>query len=187
MKILKIQSFHKFLSRLSQREKLIFYGAVFFISATLLDRFVIDPIFSKMEELNKEIQEKESAIKRSLHILAHKDRILAEREKYSAFSSGLKPGEEEMTSLLREIEKLANKSSVYLIDMKPAGLKKVATSEKYFINLNCEAQMEQLTSFIYDLESSNKLFSVERYLINPKSKESSVAKCSLYISKIVMQ
>ncbi|MFC1666928.1 type 4a pilus biogenesis protein PilO [Candidatus Omnitrophota bacterium] len=186
MKVLK-QLVHKFLSRLSQREKLVFYGAIFFISLTLLDRFLIHPIFSKMEELDKEIREKESGIKKSLHILAHKDRIVAERKKYSSFSSSLKPGEEEMTSLLKEIEKLANKSSVYLIDMKPAGLKKAGSSEKYFINLNCEAQMGQLASFIYDLESSSKLFSVERYRIGPKSKESSVAKCSMYISKIVMQ
>lgn len=187
MKMPKIQVFRKFLSRLSKREKLIFYGALFFISLTLLDRFVLYPIFSRIEELDKEIRAKESGIKKSLHILAHKDRIVAERKKYRSFATDLKGKEEEMTSLLKEVEKLANDSSVYLVDLKPAGLKKAGASEKYFISLNCEAQMEQLARFIYDLEDSNKLFSVERYRINPKSKDSSVARCSMYISKIVMQ
>jgi Tfp pilus assembly protein PilO len=187
MKIINLQVLSMVLSRLSKREKAILYGTVLVVSLTAIDRLIINPIFSKMEALNKQIQEKDAGIKKDLRILAQKERILAEKVKYASFLSSSASEEEEMTSILKEVEALAGKSSVYLVDMKPVGLKKSGSSEKYLINVNCEAQMEQLTEFIYNIESSNKLLSVEKCQINPKSKDSSVVKCSMSIAKIVVK
>ena len=186
MKIPKPQTFYNFVARLSKREKIIFYAAVSFVSLTLLDRLIISPIYSKIKSLNEEIQERESSIKKNLNILDQKDRISSEITKYTTFLSSTESDEEEMTSLLKEIEGLANKSSVYLVDMKPAGLKSAGSSKKYLISLNCEAQMEQLTDFMYNIENSIKLLTIEKYQIAPKSKESSVVRCSMSIAKIVM-
>jgi hypothetical protein len=180
-----MQTFYTILARLSKKEKLILYVAVSFVSLALLDRLIISPIFSKMKSLNREIQEKESGIKKNLRILAQKDRILAESAKYSSFLSSPESGEDQITSLLKEIEGYANKASVYLIDMKPSGVKDIGPSKKYLINLNCEAQIEQLTSFMYNIENSSELLTIEKYQISPKAKESSVARCSMSISKMV--
>jgi Tfp pilus assembly protein PilO len=185
--MLKLRALYTILGRLSKREKLIFYGAIFVISLTILDRLIISPVFYKIKSLNEELAEKEKSIKRNLHIVAQKDKILAEKEKYASLLGSLKSEEEEMTTILKEIENLANKSSVYLVDMKPADFKTMGTSKKYIINLNCEAQMEQIASFMYNIEDSNKLLMIEKYQVSPKSKESSVAKCNMSISKIVVQ
>jgi len=187
MKIINLQVLTTMLSRLSKREKFILYGAVLIVSLTALDRLIINPISSKIEALNKQIQEKDAGIKKDLCILAQKERILAEKAKYTSFLSSSASEEEEMTSILKEVEALAGKSSVYIVDMKPVGLKKSGSSEKYLINVNCEAQMEQLTEFIYNIESSDKLLSIEKYQISPKSKESSLAKCGMSIAKIVVK
>lgn len=184
--ISKLQSLYSALGRLSKREKMIFYGAVIIVSATLLDRVVLYPIYFRMESLNKDIKDKSAGIKRNLRLLAQKDKILAESVKYSVYTSIPKSEDEETTSLLKEIENLANKSSVYLVDMKPSGQKDMGSSKKYLVNLNCEGQMEQLTEFMYNIENSSKLLGIEKYQISPKSKESSVAKCSMAISKIVI-
>ncbi|HNW40109.1 MAG TPA: GspMb/PilO family protein, partial [Candidatus Omnitrophota bacterium] len=85
----------------------------------------------------------------------------------------------------KEIESLASKSSVYLVDMKPSGTKESGSSKRIMINLNCEAQMEQLVDFMYNLENSNILLSIEKYQLTPKTKESSVAKCSISVYKVV--
>jgi len=45
--------------------------------------------------------------------------------------------------------------------------------------------MEQLVEFIYNMENSNSLISIEKYQITPKAKESSVAKCSISVYKVV--
>lgn len=184
--MIKLEALYKIFTRLSKREQLILYLAVFFISLTLLDRAIISPIFSKIKSLDTEIKEKETAIRRNSHILTQKDRVSSEIAKYSSFLSAAKSEDEEVSSFLKEIENLANKSSVYLVDMKPAGIKDLGSSKKYLLNLNCEAQMEQITDFMYNIENSSKLITIDKYQISPKSKESSVAKCSMSISRIVI-
>ncbi|MDB4349755.1 hypothetical protein OAA99_02240 [Omnitrophica bacterium] len=186
MKFLKLSTLQTLLSRMSKREKSVFYIAAVVISLTVLDRLVVYPIFSKMGELTEEISEKETGIKKSLHILAHKDRILAASVKYKTLIRSSKSEEEEMTVLLKEIETLANESSIYLVDMKPGGLEDTGPSKKYLLNLNCEAQLQQLVEFMYSIEKSDKLLTIEKYKISPKAKESSVARCSMSISKMVI-
>ena len=184
--MLKLEIIYTFLARLSKREKLIFYGAIFFICLTLIDRAIVAPIFSRIKSLHKEIREAEAGLKNSIGILSRKDRILAERNKYSYFSGNFASTDVEITSLLKEIESLASKSSVYLIDMKPASAKAQGALERFLINLNCEAQMEQLIEFMYNIENSEKLLMIEKYQISPKSRESSVAKCSMSITRVVV-
>lgn len=184
--MIKLQSIQTLLTQLSKRERTILYGVVFFVSLTILDRLIVSPIASKLQSLDKETKERESNIRKNLRILAQKDRILAESSKYDSFFSSAKTEEEETTVLLKDIENLANKNSVYLIDLKPAGSKDIGPSRKFMVTLNCEAQVEQLTSFMYAIENSDKLLTIEKYQISPKSKESSVARCSMSIAKIIL-
>ena len=121
-----------------------------------------------------------------MRILAHKDRMLSETEKYSIFLKKFRSEDEEITALLKEIETLASDSSVYLVDMKPRGLVEADGISKYLFRLTCEAQMEQIISFMFGIENSQKLLTIEGYEISPKSRESSVATCSMSISKLVV-
>lgn len=174
------------LSRLSKREKLILYGVIFFVSLVFLDRLILRSILSKIKLLDKEIQSQEATIKKSLHILVQKDRIKKEANKYASFVTSAQSQEEEMVFLLKGIEELANKRSVYVIDIKSAGLAEEGIFKKYLVRLNCEAQMEQLTGFFYELESSNRMLKIEKYDIRPKTEGSSIVRCTVSISKMVM-
>lgn len=180
-----ILPFQAFFLRLSKREKFVFYGALFFVSLTLLDQLVVSPVFSKIKFLDTEIKNREALIKNSLKIVTQKEKIVSARAKYSYLSSGFTSSDTEATSLLKEIEGMSSKSSVYLVDMKPAAVRG-GSSEKFMISLSCEAQMEQLVDFMHNIENSDKLLMIDKYQISPKSKESSVAKCSMSISKIVI-
>jgi Tfp pilus assembly protein PilO len=181
-----LQQLNAFISRLSKRERMGLNLAVFFVALILLDVGIINPIASKMNSLDKEIQEEMAKIKRDVRLVAQKDNIRREAGKYDSYVARSKSEEEEMTFVLKEIEELASTSSVYLADMKPGGLKETASTKKYFINLVVEAQMEQLTQFMYGIESSSRFLIIEKYQIEPKSKDSSVAKCSMTISKVVL-
>ncbi|MBU2258472.1 MAG: hypothetical protein KJ926_05065, partial [Candidatus Omnitrophica bacterium] len=70
--------------------------------------------------------------------------------------------------------------------LKPSGIKDMGPFKKYFITLSCEAQVEQLVGFFYGIENSDKLLSIDKYQLMPKSSESSVAKCSMTISKMTL-
>lgn len=175
-----------YISHLSKSEKIILCGAVFFVSLVFLDRLILSSILSKIKLLDREVQSQEAAIKKSLHILTQEDRIKKEANKYASFATPAQSQEEEMVFFLKDIEELANKSSVYVIDMKSAGFAEEGIFRKYLVRLNCEAQMEQLTGLFYELESSNRMLTIEKYDIRPKTEGSSIVKCAVSISKAVL-
>ncbi len=183
----QIEVLRKFFSQLSKRERLVLYVAVIFVSISLLDRLLIYPVYSKIDSLNKEINQKETGISRHLRILEQKERILSEAKNYAPFLRKPKSEEEEMTVFLKEIESISNKSSLYIIDMKPAGSKEEKNNIKRFtVNLSCEGQMEQIMDFMYNIENSDELLMIERYQLNPKSKESMVIQCNRARSKLII-
>lgn len=177
---------NKIIARFSKKEKRIFYIVCCLIIIFLAERLILHPVFSKLKSIDEEIYKNEQDIRKSLKILSQKEDILSEKNKYAHLIEGAAFEDEETVSILKEIEGIANKSSVYLVDLKPAGLKKTDNMNKYIVNLNLEAQMEQLVSFMYEIEASSKWLSIEKYEIVPKSKDSSIAKCNLVLSKRVM-
>ena len=183
-----LQELYKFFARLSKKERLMLYVAGTIVSALFLDRLIISPVFSRLKGLDEEIREKEISVRKNIRILSQKDRIRASSANYGSFSGGkLGSDEEEMTSFMKEMEDMANKSSVYLVDIKPGAVKGQEQLKKYFVTLNCEAQMEQIVDFMYGLENSSRFFTIERYQITPKAKDSSLARCSIAVSKTFFQ
>jgi len=185
--IAKLEPFFKALSGLSKREKTIFYAAVLALSFVALDRLIVYPVYSKVKSLNSQIKEGETGIIRDMRILAQKEKIVLETKKYASFMAGSDSDEEAMTSFLKEVENQANKSSLYIIDMKPAGVKtEKESARKFQLVLNCEGQMEQVIEFMYNIENLDSLLSIEKYQISPKSRDTGTVQCSITIAKVVM-
>ena len=183
--MIKLQNLYIFFQRLSKKERLFLYLALGVVSLMVVDRLVISPVAYKMKSLDKEIEDTETGIKNAMRLLAQKDKIVAESNKYNSFLSAARSEEEETTSFLKDIENLASQTSMYLVDMKPAAVKEAGESRKFLVNVNGEAQMEQLLNFMYAVENSDKMLRIEKFEISPKSKESSIAKCAITVSKIV--
>jgi cell division protein FtsL len=183
----QLQLLLKTLSGLSKREKVVFYVTCLFLFLVVLDKLVIYPVYSKVISLNKEIKDKETGITQDLRILSQEQRIILETKKYASYLSNPESDEEAITSFLKEIENLANKSSLYIVDMKPAGVKsEKGNTRKFQLSLNCEGQMEQLIEFMFSVENFDSLLNIERYQINPKTKDSSTVQCTITISKIII-
>ncbi|MFC1658536.1 hypothetical protein ACFL1D_04025 [Candidatus Omnitrophota bacterium] len=181
--MIDFKKYYAFVSHLSKRERTILYIAVGVVSLIILDRLIIDPVLSKMRALDDQTRQEMALIKSDLHILAQKERVAQESQKYEAYSIPDLTTEEITTMLLKEIGNLASKTSVYLIDIKPTGIKEGEVYRQYLINLSCEAQMEQIVSFMYGIEDSSSLMKIEKYNISPKTEDSSIARCSMVISK----
>ena len=184
--MINLQTISKKIASLSPRERLVFNLSSTVIFLMLLDRLIISPISSQIEALNKETEQEEATIKKHLRLLAQKDKITAQSSKFESYLNSSLSQDEEVTAMLKEIEDLANKNSVYLIDLKPSDIKQSGPTKKYMINLSLEAQMDQLAVFMYSVESSDRLFTIEKYKIDPKARESSVARCSMIISRVVL-
>jgi len=183
---MSIKSIVSFVSRLSKRERTIFYATVFVIGIVLLDRLMLSPILSKIEELNDTINLQEDAVEQSLLIVTQEKRIEGEAKRYVPYLSKPQTEEKEITAFLKEVENIAKKSSVYLIDIKPAGQEVDGVSTQYFVKLNFEAQMEQVFNFFYSITHFEQLLKIEGYQIKPKSEGSSIVTCSTSISKAII-
>ncbi len=174
-----------YLSRLNKREKLTLYVAAIFIGLALMDRIIVGPIFSRLKLLDDRIKTQEESIRKNARIVSEKDRVMASVKEYSIYARKARSQEEESATLLDEVERLARKTSLYVVDMKPLAMEEDAVSRKYAVDLNCEAQMEQIMNFMYEVESSKGLLVVESFNITPKSKDSSIAKCNMKISSVI--
>ncbi|MCK4248849.1 MAG: hypothetical protein KAX15_03635 [Candidatus Omnitrophica bacterium] len=188
---------NEFFSRLSDREKTILYITIFIISIVFLDQMILSPIMTKMSQLSKDIDFQEETIKRNLTILARKDKIVEEQNKYSPYLvARRKSDEEEDRSFSLELQALA-KDTIDLIDIRSSGINKIGLlSRQYVIDLNFEAEMKYIFQFLYKIENSDKLYSVEKYNIRSKpdmsmeeddeEEEPNVLTCSISISKVII-
>ena len=173
------------ISKMSKREKMLFYGASTVILILATDRIVVRPIFQSYRSMNQQIQDLQMEIKRSLKILADKNHIEDEKKHYADYMVSPKSAEEEAIALLKYVEELANEAAVNLLYVKPAEQKSEGGQKKYYVTLECEAQMGQLIAFFYKVESSNQVLKVERFSVQPVSQGSSVVKSGVTIAKTV--
>lgn len=174
------------ISRFSKREKIVFFTSIVFASLALLDRVIISPILKKMELHNQEIKTTEYVMIKNAKIMQQRERIEAEEKKYAVYAAKAGTDEEEIATLLREIERLASRTSVYLIDLKPAGINEEALVKKFLVNVSCEGEMEELISFMHHIENSHIIMQIGAFNIAPKSANSKVNRCDLLVYKIVI-
>ena len=187
MKPFNFEKITSLFSRLSKREKMILYVTSFVISALVLDRFVVRPIVKTLHSLNQEARDLQTNIKKSVRLLAQKDRMMSEAKQYAAYSTESKSPEEETVALLKHVEELANHSSVNLLYAKPGGSQQAPEQiAKHYVNLELEGQMEQLINFFYEIENSKMLLRIEKYTLQPTAKGSSVVKCTATVSKAIV-
>ena len=181
-----IKSILSFISRLSKRERTILYVTVFVVGLVLLDRLILSPILSKIQELNETIILQEETIGQSLLIVMQEKRIEGESKQYISYLSQPEAEEKEVMAFLKEVENIAKKSSVYLIDIKPAGKDVDGVSTWYFVKLNFEAQMEQVFKFFHNITNFEQMLKIKEYKISPKTAGTSVITCSVSISKAII-
>jgi Tfp pilus assembly protein PilO len=181
-----IKSFLAFISKLSNRERLIFYVTLAVVGIVVLDRLALSPILSKTDELRETITLQEEAIEQSLIIVTEEDRIKKEIELYAPYLSQSDTEEKEVATFLKEVENIAKQSSVYLVDIKPAGKTVEGAATRYFVKLNFEAEMEQVMAFFYNISGQEQLLGIESYEIAPKVEGASVVACSASVSKTII-
>lgn len=175
-----------FLSRLSKRERYILYITVVVVISVLFEKVVLSPIMERLNKLNREIFIQEKKLERYVRILAQEDLIASEYKKYTPFIRQSRSDEEQMSELLSEIEKMANKTSIFLTDIKPGKIEKVGRYREYSIKIGTESEIGHLANFIYQLEQSPRLLRVKDFYLTPKKKESPILKARMTITQILI-
>ena len=172
--------------KLSKKEKIGLSVAFAFLALAFLDRLLISPIRTKFNALNLQIRISEKQLGGDMRNINQKKFIGEEYEQYLPYIRRSGSDEEEVAKILGEIEALARKSSVYLVDMKPRKPREVEFYKEYTVEIEAEGYMESLMSFIYQLNTSSQLLRVETLRLNLTKGDSKVLSASMLITKVLI-
>lgn len=175
-----------FLNKLSKKEKVGLGIAVAFALLASFDRVIVEPINDRIQQINREINISEKQLGRDLRNLNQKEVITEEYQKYIQYVKKVGSDEEEVAKILVDIEELARKSRVYLVNIKPQSSKEIDFYKEYTIEINIEGEMEPIMNFLYHLNSSAQLLRAEKLRFNLGAKDSSIIKVSVLITKILI-
>jgi len=177
-----MKTFFNWLSKLSFREKILFYLALFFISGALLDKFVIQPFLTDLNKIDAEISSVISEIQNDFYYSSSKNKKLIEQEfeTYKHFFSTPQP--QDSTELSKIVQDIAIKSNVVVERNDPFttrdSLRKIARQ------LNCYGDRKNILDFIYGLSTSDIFLRLDKITILPKKEDFAV---NIILSLIPLQ
>ena len=173
-------------SSISKKEKIWLALSFLIVLFAFSDRLILAPISLKFKRINSVIRMREAQLAQSMHNLNSKDEIAREYEKYLPYIKSDYSEEEEVAKLLEEIENLGRNAGISITDIKPQSSKQISIYKYYVVEIEAEGRMEALTTFLYQLGTSKQLFRASKVYISVKDKETSTAKASMLITKVVL-
>ncbi|MFH1189731.1 MAG: type 4a pilus biogenesis protein PilO [Candidatus Omnitrophota bacterium] len=174
-----------FFYKLSKKERVGLLAALAVIMVVLVDKLVISPVGDKVLHISQEIKFSEKKLSRDLRNINNKDLIESEYKKYKNYvKKSSASDEEDVANILGEIEGLARSAAVNLIDIKPQATKQADFYKEYAIAVEVEGSMEQVITFLHNLNGSTQLLRAVKLRIGLKEKDASIIKASLLVTKI---
>jgi len=167
-----------------QKMGLAVAGAILLVA--LFDRLITSPIGQGFKKVNSEIKMNERQLAQALRNLNQKDEIIREYDKYLPYIKSNYSEGEEVARLLEGIEGMGRDAGISIGDIKPRPPKEADIFRYYMIEIEAEGSMESLINFLYQLSSSKQLYRASKVYISSKDKESSAAKASMLVTKVVV-
>ncbi len=168
---------------LKKNELLLVYVIGGILVFLVLPRAIFGPFASKLSELSREVTLSEARLKKNITLAENKDLIEKEYDKYASYFSMIAFSDEEtVAAFLKEVEKASRSSGLAILDMKPQrDIKEDKFSKQYSISVKAEGNMKQTVSFLYELQTSSLLFSVDKMVLVPKQEDSPELNISMTI------
>jgi len=175
-----------FFNKLSKKERIGLSIAVGFITLAVLDRLVIKPIKDKVDRLNHQIQVSEEELRLDLRNLQEKKVISREYEKYTQYVTKAGSDEEEVAKILAEIEEMARRSNVNLVDITPQAPREIDFYREYAAEIEIMGSMESVVKFLYRLSNSMLLLRAQKLRMTLKGDESKNVAATILVTKILV-
>jgi Tfp pilus assembly protein PilO len=179
--------FSKFISGLSPKERKVLAFAAIIVLAALFDRLLVAPSMNRLHAIENNITEQQKIIEQNMRFLAHRDRIIKEAAVYKDFyAKGVQTEEAVIADFLKKIESLATQSQVALVKVSPDGQDFQKDYLKYLVTLDCSGKLENITNFMYAVNSSPELLKVEKMNLLANARDTEKIQATITISKMIM-
>ncbi len=172
--------------RLSPREIKIFILTLIVLAVYLGFRFLVEPMKENTASLQSQITLNEKRLQKNLNIIRQKEQVGKEYEKYSSLLKQKSSDEQEMTSILSEIESAANILGLRLADMKPKKTKRVDFYNYFSVSLAVDGNLETITHFLYILQNAPYFLNADEVYFEKSSARTSDIRCRLSLSRVLI-
>jgi hypothetical protein len=173
------------LKNIKKRERVLGTITIIIAITALSYNFVVEPLTNRWSGLEKEIRDKEILLTKHNRILRDREEIEKLHSEYTKYfqKEKLTP-EEESATALSNLEKLARKAKVRITNIKPLAIRSYENYAKFTFKVTTESRIDELTNFIYSLQTSEQLLKTDRMVLRAKERQHEVIKAILHITKI---
>lgn len=154
--------------KMAPRERALFCLTAAVVLGALVWQLAIGPYRFRVEMLSAEIEAKQIRLARLERDAVSTDNVSSARRERPARAASKSAGtsEQEMSRLLKAIEVMARSSSIRITDLKPLPAETKNGRQEYRVDLETQASIEQLTRFLYQLQSSPLALSAPRFSLS---------------------
>lgn len=171
---------------LTSRERRFFYVIIALISFWVLSDFVVRPIVAKERGLADKIAAERLNLEKSKKLIARRQVIQREYDNYALLNKMTGSETKEMSKLMTAIESFKNSSSVRMLEYKPSPVKDEHFCKRYTVELEVEGDANQISRFLYEIQTSDQLLKVDKFQISTKGGATDLLKCRISASKILI-
>ncbi len=162
------------LANLSRRERMLVAGSVLVLCVVALDQLVLGPWWRHIANIGREITRLESSVAGYHQLLRRSPQIQGEIEMYTEYMRPAEAEQPTLATLLREIESLGEQSGISLGEVKPLEGSTNSLYQEFAIQVQYRGSLEQWVHFVYLLETSKSLFTIERLAVDRSSEDPGV-------------
>lgn|GEM_PF-1516168 len=173
-------------SKMSKREKIAVAIGAMILMLVVADRLVLSPWLDYRKKLKKEIRELEQTAAGRNLLLSRQGSIFIDQELYKRYIHKGESSDVEIASFLKEIESLAAQSQVSLQEVRPLNTEGGEWYEEYGLEVHFLSSLPQWTKFIYLLDSSSSLITIERNDMGLEKEGSKTLKGVIRIKRLVL-
>lgn len=176
-----------FMNNLSDREKKLAIATIAVVSIAILYALIIAPLYSKWKELSGQARAKVNMLESGFRLLANQKQMNEEYSRLSKYAKTSMSEEEAVADTLALIENISKNDTCLIINIKPVGVTDTGSYKEILIDVSAEGGIGPFSKFLYDIENpSDRLMSVKRFTLSPKSGQAGVLKGTFIVSKILL-
>ncbi len=173
-------------SKMSKREQIAIAVGSIIVMLVITDRLVFSPWFNYRKKLQKEIRSLEQIAAGRNLLLSRQGSITIDQELYKKYLHTGGSSEVEIAAFLKEVEDLAAQSQVSLQEVRPLNTEGGEWFEEYGLEVHYLAALPEWTRFVYLVDSSPSLLTIERADVGLEKEGSKTLKGSMRIKRLVL-
>lgn len=174
-------------NKLSDQEKKIFYVTLGFMSLMVFDLLFLQPATNKIKNLDHDIAQAKSDIKRDVRFLSYQQKIVKEDELYKFYQPDDKKSEEEViAAFLKTIENLGREAEVVVGKLNPGEAVPKKGYIQYFANVECNGKLENIIKFVHKIDTTTNLLKVVKMNVIAKKTSADEVTVTMKICKLII-